>query len=163
MGDYNSLGEFIKALGNAEKLLEAKLPDFLKDYGDDFAKEISLRVSSTGNDGDGGTFSAYSKKHAQRKLREGRSPYGKKIDKKNFYFTGTMWDSHNVTGVSPTANGAKAKLDFEGSNKNMSNSALAEIHSDTENRNINKPNQNEVDKFGDMIGEAVGRYLDSIL
>ena len=163
MSDYKSLADFNAALERVKGDMPSLMVQPVKTALNDLAITIRQRVAGTGETMTGGSFSVYSAKHAKKKQRQGRPPYGKKTDRKNFYFQGTMWNSFGVTKISEGNSNINATMNYKGSNVYKSNEELNEIHSDNEGVGIAYPNQQEELILVGKLEQDLVRILERIL
>jgi len=170
MANYNSIAEFNQALANAKIDLPNYLLPKVRYACVSMCGDIKLRVGGTGKKSDGGQFSAYSKGHKSKKRREGKMPFGKTTDFKNFYMTGNLLDSLGVRSLNIISGGntISGKLNVGGNNAYITNQKLNEIHSNKEFGNDNAggiiyPNQKEVDEFVALLEQEVFKALTQIL
>jgi len=168
MSNYNSIAEFNTALANAKMQLPAMMMPFVKTASNNLANAIKVRVSSTGENNTGGNFTAYSTKYKKEKLKRGNSPYGKIVDKKNFYLTGKMWDSFQVDNIQLAGNSIQARIDFIGNNVFKSNRELNWTHSEKEfgdekSGGIAYPNKEEEEAIVAEIEKILFETLNKIL
>jgi len=168
MSNYNSIEEFNGALQFAKDNMAAVLVPSAKIALNNMAGAIRLRVSSTGQTSEGGQFSAYSNKYKPVKTKRGKAPFGKIINKKNFYFQGTMWDSLQVSNISSTKDNIHARVDFIGNNVYKSNRELNEIHSTNEfgsdeKKGIGYPTFNEEVQMVAELETKLFVFLESMI
>jgi hypothetical protein len=163
MTDYATLADFNAALERAKINMPGLLVAPAKAALNNMAGAIRQRVSATGETQKGGSFSPYSSKYAKRKQKSGSGTYGKKTDRKNFYFSGNLWDSYMVSYIEKFGDVIKARVDFIGNNVFKSNRELNEIHSDTEGQGIGYPNDAEELKMVAELETAVYMALDQLI
>ncbi len=162
--EYASVGEFNTALNAAIDGLMPEIGNILKPLSSDLAGKIKIRVSSTGKDSTGGTFThPYSKGHEYKKKKKGKGAFGQEIEFKNFYYQGNMWDSFDFKTISVAQDYARATVGFTGQNAYMSNDALAMVHTTNESKGIADPNEKEELELVNEIGIAIGQYFERIL
>lgn len=168
--NYNSIAEFNAALAMAKVELPNYLLPRVRYACASMCGDIKLRVGGTGKKSDGGTFSPYSKGHKSKKRREGKAPFGKTTDFKNFYMTGNMLDSLGVRRIALISGGKtiSGSINFTGANAFKTNQQLNEIHSAKEFGSdsaggIIYPNQKEVNDFVAILEQEVFKALTQIL
>ena len=167
MTTYNSIADFNNALLNAKTLLPSVVIPLVNKAQKDLAGEIRARVSVTGETSTGSTFSPYSDKHKKKKTKYGQTALGKKIDKKNFYFTGKMWGSFGVIRSSIQGSRIVSALGFLGQSGYTPTADLNTYHSEREivlgNTPIAFPNKEEEQLFVSAIETAVFEALNKLL
>jgi hypothetical protein len=168
MSNYASLSDFNARLQVVKDSLTLVMTVPVKKAVNNLARVIADRVSSTGATMDGGSFSAYSAKHKLKKQKYGQSPYGKITNRKNFFLTGTMWDSYSVSQIQTMKESIYARVDFMGNNVFKSNRELNEIHSDNEfkgneKQGIGFPNPNEELELVAEIEAELANRLEMML
>jgi len=167
MTTYNSIAEFNQALLNAKIALPAMSLPLIRVAQTELAGEIRGRVSVTGETNTGGIFSPYSEKHKKRKEKYGQTMLGKKTDKKNFYFSGKMWQSFGITRISIQGNRIVSNIGFLGQSGYTPTADLNTYHSDREvslgNTPIAFPNVTEENLFVKNVETAVFQVLQKIL
>lgn len=164
MANYGTMEEFAKALDNAYKGLPDAVDTALRDNVPTLISSIKLRVSTTGQNADGGSFSTpYSRSHRYKRKKYGKGALGQQILHKGFFYQGTMWDNFRMIDFESTSDKIKATLGFVGSNLYLSNDRLNEIHSFNEGIKIAAPNKDESDDLTHKVGFAIGEYLKSAL
>lgn len=165
MADYATVADFEKALKRAKDYLDDAVEDAVRKETPLLAKTISERISTTGKDGDGGSFSTpYSRSHAFKRKKKGKGSLGTQTSYKGFYFQGTMWDNFKMMAVSASPDKISTSLGFDGDNAYKSNQELNVIHSDKEGaKPIGRPTMDEGRDYTRKIGFAIGEYLKSVL
>jgi hypothetical protein len=163
MANYTSIADFNAALANVKVLLPAMMMPLIKDAETVMCREIRARVSVTGETSTGGTFSAYSPKYEKRKTKHGQTALGKKIDKKNFWFTGNMWGTFGVQQISIQGNRIVSNINFKGQTGYTSTAELNEIHSQHENQGIAYPNKEEEQLLVVEIEKFLFETLNKVL
>jgi hypothetical protein len=163
MKQYNSIAEFNTAIENMRMQLPAVMLPLVKKAETDMCREIRARVSVTGETSTGGTFSAYSPKYAKKKSKYGLSALGKKTDKKNFYFTGAMWQSFGIKTISVQGTHIISNINFMGQSGYTKTEDLNEYHSDRESQGIAYPNKEEEEMLFAEIQKIVVLSLDQLL
>lgn len=119
-------------------------------------KEVKNRVITQGIDANGSRFSDYSKRHSQKRRARGLD-----TSKKNFQFSGSMWDSFGVVEEQIKSNGVTVWLGMDGQNTDTrrSNQELVNLHSDREGRSIIAVSESEVEKITEELREKVKNYI----
>lgn len=163
MSNYKSIADFNKALLAAQNNMPSAIVQPVKAAFNALAARIKLRVASTGQDSEGGSFSPYSAKYKAVKQKRGISPYGKITSKKNFYLTGNMWGGFGVSNIQSGKESVFGRLDFMGNNVFKSNRELNEIHSDNEGKGIGYPTKEEEEQLTEDITEVIYLYLRAAL
>jgi hypothetical protein len=163
MSNYTSIEAFNTALTNTKVMLPAMMMPMVKDAQNVMAREIRARVSVMGETNTGGTFSAYSAKHKAKKLKYGSSALGKKIDNKNFYFSGKMWQSFGVSRISLQGQRIVSNIGFLGQSGYVPAADLNEWHSERENQGIAYPNKEEELLLVAEIENVLFKALDQLL
>jgi len=163
MTTYNTIADFNNALALAKTNLPAIMLPLVNQAQKALAGEIRARVSVQGETSTGGQFSAYSKGHVYKKKKYGESALGKKVDKKNFYFSGKMWGSFGVTRISIQGQRIVSNMGFLGQSGYLPTAELNDIHSERENKGIAFPNKEEEDVLVAAIEEALFQSLDKLL
>jgi hypothetical protein len=163
MTNYASIQAFNDALLNARVVLPAMMLPGVRVAENKMAGEIRARVSVTGETSTGGTFSPYSAKYKPRKVKYGSSALGKKTDKKNFYFSGKMWQSFGVSRISLQGERIVSNIGFLGQSGYTSTADLNEWHSMRENQGISFPNQEEELLLIAEIENVLFQSLDKLL
>lgn len=161
--NYNSIAEFNAALANAKTMLPNIMLPLIKDAETRMCREIRARVSVTGESSAGGSFSPYSKGHIYKKLKYGQTALGKKVDKKNFWFSGAMWGSFGVRNISIQGDRIISNINFTGQSAYMKTEELSEIHSTREGIGIANPNKEEEEMLVAEIEKALFESLSKIL
>lgn len=160
---FSNIADFTNALEASRIMLTSRLLGAVKECANDISKKIQLRVSSKGESPNGGSFSAYSDKYKGIKTKHGSGAYGKKIDKKNFYLTGTMWDSFGVTYCKLVGDRIITEIAFSGDNAYKTNDELGDIHSEKEGVSISAPTKKEEEDLLVRIEQELFKILDSLL
>lgn len=163
MANYNSIAEFNQALANAKTLLPAMMLPLVNTSENKMCREIRARVSVTGEKSVGGIFSPYSEGHKYKKKKYGNSALGKKVDKKNFYFSGAMWGSFGVRRIQLQNDSIVSTIDFTGQSGYMPTAELNEIHSTREDIGIGYPNKEEEAMLVAEIEKALFESLSKVL
>lgn len=168
---YNSIEEFNVALQSAFDGLSAEIGTFMPSLSTKLAGDIRKRVTMTGRDSEGGSFTAYSEGHKKKKRAKGNAPYGKITSFKNFFFSGDMWQNFDFRSATVSGNVIKSHIGFAGQNVYTSNNNLHEYHSwegaskskHSEGKDISAPNSKEEEALVNELGNAIGEYLTRIL
>ena len=163
MKTFANIKDFTNALEASKVLLANRLVVAVRKCSEDIGGKIRLRVASKGESSSGGSFTPYSAKYQKRKTKSGTPPFGKKIDNKNFYFSGQMWNSFGVRKCSIQGDHIVSEIGFTGNNVYKSNEELEEIHSDHEGMPIAAPNKAEELELIDAIEKELFIILDSLL
>ena len=163
MANYNSIAEFNQALANAKTALPAMMLPLVKTAETVMCREIRTRVSVTGESSTGGSFSPYSTGHIRKKLKHGQTALGKKVDKKNFWFSGALWGSFGVRNISIQGDRIVSNINFTGQSGYMKTEELNEIHSTRESLGIGSPNKEEEQLLVAEIEKALFESLSRIL
>lgn len=173
MADYNSFGEFATALQRAYDGIDVAVEQAVRSNIDDLLKNIRLRVSGSGKNADGVSFSTsysrshastpYSKSHAYKRKKYGQGSLGQQVGYKGFYYQGTLWDNFRMLNLINSKQNVKAVLGFAGNNAYLSNERINEIQSSREGIPIAAANKEEGQEFVKNIGFAIGEYLKSVL
>ncbi len=163
MAEYNSLSEFSKALQTAYNGLGGVIEQSLNTRSNSLANAVKKRVSGTGKNATGGSFSPYAKSSKNKRPKYGNGSLGKQTGYKGFYYQGTMWDNFKLLLVKNMGNTITAKLGFTGSNLYKTNEELSDIHTATEGTNIAMPNNDEVLDFTNAITADIYNYLAKTL
>jgi len=126
------------------------------------AQKLSVTIKKrtiSGRSETGGSFSPYtSKSHRSKRKKAGLS-----ISKKNFKFTGAMWDSFNLKPEKTISAPDKVTVVI-GFNNGKAN-RIASGHDDVEKRrgtvadSIISPSKNEVGMFWDKVNKFISDYL----
>jgi len=164
MADYKTVGDFSLALDRAYKGLPEAIEAALKSNIPSLIASIKLRVSTTGQNADGGQFSTpYSKSQKSKRKNHGKGTLGTQVGYKGFFYQGTMWDNFKLLSgrTSPTL--IQATLGFGADNLYKTNAELNEIHSKRENIKIAAANSTEATELTKKIGLSIGEYLKSAL
>lgn len=163
MKTFTNIKDFTNALEASKVLLANRLVVAVRKCSEELGGKIRLRVASRGESSSGGTFSPYSSKYQNRKVKAGTPPYGKKIDKKNFYFSGQMWNSFGVRKCNIQGDRIISEIGFTGSNAYISNDELSEIHDANESQPIAAPSKEEEQELVNTIERELYLILDSLL
>lgn len=164
MADYNSFGEFAAALQRAYDGIDVAVEQAVRSNIDDLLKNIRLRVSGSGKNADGVSFSTpYSRSHAYKRKKYGQGSLGQQVGYKGFYYQGTLWDNFRMLNLINSKQNVKAVLGFAGNNAYLSNERINEIQSSREGIPIAAANKEEGKEFVKNIGFAIGEYLKSVL
>ena len=163
MSNYASIADFNAAIASAKTMLPAMMLPLVRDAQTVMCREIRARVSVTGETSTGGTFSPYSKGHIYKKKREGQTALGKKVDKKNFWLSGSMWGSFGVRSISIQGDRIVSVINFTGQSGFMKTEELNDIHSTRENQGIANPNKDEEEMLVAQIEKILIETLDKIL
>jgi len=165
--DYSSIEEFNTALINALKGIVPNIKYSVTPSAIKMMDKVATRIGSTGMDGDGKTFSAYSEKYKRKKEKYGKAPYGTQTYFKNFNFKGAFMRDITVVDIGETESTVTKRIGFvgttsEGKNR-ITHQSLYEKHSDDENRSIIKPNEKEEEYLVGLIERALFNYLNKSL
>jgi hypothetical protein len=160
---FTNIKDFTNALDASKVLLANRLVVAVRKCSEELGGKIRLRVASKGESSSGGAFTAYSSKWTKTKTKHGTPPYGKKIDKKNFYFSGQMWNSFGVRKCSIQGERIVSEIGFTGSNAYKSNEELSEIHDANESQPIAAPSKEEEQELINAIERELYLILDSLL
>ena len=160
---YNSLTAFDEALNRARIELPSLMVADTAAGAARLAISIRKRVSETGADLDGGTFSSYSNPYKAKKRRLGRSPLGTITAYKNFYLSGDMWNGFGEKRTSCKGSIVTSNIGFTGKNVYKTNAQLNEIHSDKEDKGIAYSNEEEEERLVEFISNAIFSKLEQML
>lgn len=118
--------------------------------------EVKKRVITQGISANGSKFSDYSESHAKKRRARGLD-----TSKKNFQFSGSMWDSFGVFEEKQRSGGVTIWLGMSGRNTDgrRSNQELVNLHSDRENQSIIEVSPSEVERITEEIREKVKNYI----
>lgn len=163
MATFTNIAQVMTAINSAVLMMHVNSQSAIAENIKHLIAEINDRVSGSGVNSKGATFSPYSTRYANRKLKYGVPPKGTKIDQKNFYFKGNMWGNFGILLETVNADQTKVIIGFQGNNVYLSNDELNAIHSTKENMNIADPSEEEENKLVDNIVEAMVETLKAQL
>lgn len=168
MANYNSIAEFNQALANAKTLMPATMLIEARSAIAKLALAIKTRVSTKGETMDGGSFTAYSRGHKYKKTMYGNPPLGKKIDKKNFFYSGYMWSTFGIRNISIQGDRIVSEIDFAGHNVYAMNTELNEFNSEydygkNDKKGLSYPNKQEEVELVAEIEKALFESLSKVL
>jgi len=130
--------------------IQSFAPEWHRRAGNDMAANILRRVTMSGQNADGGSFSPYSSAYANYRRKSGRTS-----NQKVFNFTGELWRNFGVT-----------RADFNGFEIGGYNQYAADLFgwlSEKEGAQINKPSETEIQAAKDFLKqrlkETLNRYL----
>lgn len=162
--NYATMTDFEQALKRALAGLPDAVELGMRVYVPNLINNIRTRVSTTGKNAEGDSFSTpYSRSHTYKRNKYGEGILGRQTAYKGFYYQGTMWKNFVMGAINKSNTRISTNLTFAGSNTYLTNEKLNEIHSIKENIAISAPNRDEGLKLTREIGHQIGDYLKSVL